>query len=215
MSKNISSRGLSAKQVQKLIQSPDWSINNDLTAAIPEDIYTEVIYSNPDGEVLAVLKDGVGRLYDSHEDWLLHLESLEQLRHQEPVHIVDERLPQGRDFARIAPSLVEQLARELGIPLEQLDKSRSSLELVDRAICQKERDECLAAEIFAPLVAYLGEVIKNSTELQWEMRLASNGTTWEPWLVSRDRSFSIVSMVYDELSEEPDCSISAIADVYF
>lgn len=213
MSQKISSRGLSVKQVQKLIQSSGWSINNNLTIAIPDDIYTQAIYSNPDGQVLAVLKDGIGRLYNSHKDWLLHLESLEQLRHQEPVLIIDERLPQGEDFALVAPNLVEQLARRLGIPLEQLDKSRSSLEIVDRAIRQKERDECLAAEIFAPLVAYLGEVIKNSTEAQWEMRLASNGTTWEPWLVSPGRSFSIASMVYDELSEEPDCSITTIADV--
>lgn len=213
MTKKKSSRGLSAKQVQVLIQSSGWFINNDLTTRIPADIYIDSIYSHTDGQTLAILRDGAGRLYDSHEDWLLHLASLEQLQHQEPMQILNERLPQGQDFARIAPGLVEQLARELDIPVELLDRSRSSLELVDQAVHKKERDECLAPEVFAPLVAYLGEVIKSNTDAQWDMRLASNGITWEPWLVSSSRSFPIASMVYDELSEEPDCSISAIADV--
>jgi hypothetical protein len=215
MSKKISSRGLSAKQVQELIQSSEWSINNALTTRLPADIYINAIYSHPDGRTLTVLKDGAGRLYNSHEDWLSHLASLEHLQHQEPVHILQGRLPQGQDFARIAPSLVEQLARELHIPVEQLNRSRASLESVDQAIHQKERYECLLPEVFAPLVAYLGEVVKSGTDLDWEMRLPSNGTTWEPWLVSSNRSFPIASMVYDELSEEPDYSVSAIADVCF
>ena len=99
-----SSRGLSAKQVQELIQLSGWSINNDLTARIPADIYIDVIYSHRDGRTLTVLKDGAGRLYDSHEDWLSHLASLELLRHQEPVHVLDGRLPQGQHFAKVAPS---------------------------------------------------------------------------------------------------------------
>ncbi|WP_146087141.1 hypothetical protein [Chroococcidiopsis sp. TS-821] len=81
MSKKISSLGLSAKQVQELIQSSDWSINNDLTTRLPADIYINAVYSHPDGRTLTVLKDGAGRLYNFHEDWLSHLASLEHLQH--------------------------------------------------------------------------------------------------------------------------------------
>ncbi len=214
--KSSRARALSAKQAQKLIQSSGWSIDNDLNARVPESIYyVAAVYSHLDGQVLVVLNDGVGRLYNSREDWLSLLASVEEtIRNpRRPVHFLDGRLPQGRDFARIAPSLVEQLARELDIPLEQLDGSRASLELVDQMIHQKEPDESLASEIFAPLVAYIGEVVKSSTDLEWEMRLGSDETTWEPWLVSSSRSFPIASMVYNELYEEPDYSISAIADV--
>ncbi len=209
------SRGLSAKQVQELIQLSGWFVNNDLTTRVPANLYIDAIYSHPNGQTLTVLKDGAGRLYSSNEDWLLHLASLEQLGQQEPAHVLSERLPQGADFARIAPNLVEQLSRRLNIPIERLDWSRASLELIDQAIHQKERDECLDPEGFAPLVAYLGEVIKRSTDAQWEMHLASDRTTWEPWLVSSNRSFPIASLVYDELSEEPDYSVSAIADICF
>ena len=213
MSKKSSSKGLSAKRVKGLVQASDWFLDSDLMTRLPADIYVNAIYSRPDGHTLVVLKDGAGRLYNSQEDWLSHLASLEHLQHQEAVHILQERLPQGQDFVRSIPSLVEQLSRKLHMPIERLDKSRVSLELVDQVIRQKERDECLSPEVFPPLVAYVGEVVRSSTNLDWEMRLASNGATWEPWLVSPNQSFSIASMIYDELSEEPNYSVSSVANV--
>ena len=214
MTRKISSRSLSTKKIQTIIKAPEWTLDTKLTANIPDDLYISAIYTGSDGKLLTVLKDGAGRLYDSREAWLSQLESIEALRNQEPVHLLHERLPQGQNFPNEVPNLIEELAVKLSIPVEQLDKSKDSLKKVDQAVRRKRPSKCLEAEIFAPLVAYVGEVIRQQAGGHWEMRANYYGDVWEPWLIdAQDRCIPIFSSVYDELYEEARCSISSLVVV--
>lgn len=214
MNNKISAHKLSAKKVCQLIQTSGWFVDEDLAKRVSgKGLYIDAIYSHSDGRTLNILGDGIGWLYDSRQEWLAFFASLEELESQEPVHILRSRLLQGQHFAELAPDLANQLAEELNLSVEQLDRSRASLALIDSAIQNIEREDLLKEEIFTALTAYVGEVIKNATHARWEMRLASDGETWEPWLVNSGQSFPISSMLYDELYEEPDCSVSAIADI--
>lgn len=215
MTRKISSRSLSTQKIQILIKAPEWTLDTELTANVQGDLYISAIYTGPDGRLLTVLKDGAGRLYDSREAWLSQFESIEALRKQDPVHLLHGRLPQGQNFPNEVPNLLDELAVKLSILVEQLDKSKNSLKKVDQALRRKGRSKCLEAEIFAPLVAYVGEVIRQKVGGHWEMRANYYGDVWEPWLIdAQGRCIPIFSSVYDELYEEARCSISSVFEVW-
>lgn len=205
-----SSQRVSSKRVKSFLKGSQWKLDLELTAQIPANIYTSAIYKNSDGNILQVSKDGSGNLHESTEDWLSLLEEVEALRHEEPIHVLHERLPQGQDFINQVPQLIHDLATKLGISPQQLDKSGSSLEIVDRAIRRKGRTKCLEPEIFAPLVAYVGEVIQQRVGGHWEMR-ATETDVWEPWVIdAQGAGHQPYIIVYDELAESPTCSLYAV-----
>src|SRR5205823_1275135 len=116
--------------------------------------------------------------------------------------LLQGRLPQGKDFITQVPQLIDELAVKLKIPREALDKSEGSLDLVDATVHRLGSRKCMEAGVFAPLVAYVGEVIKETTGGKWELRLAEDGETWEPWIVDpRGRNHPPFAIVYRELSE--------------
>ncbi|MCY7274519.1 MAG: hypothetical protein LH702_12485 [Phormidesmis sp. CAN_BIN44] len=128
--------------------------------------------------------------------------------------------------------MITELAAQLDIPIQQLDKSGNSLKVVDKAIHRKGQSKCLEAEIFAPLVAYVGEVLRQRINGRWEMlraedpreiilhkvgdyweeeRVGEYPEVWEPWIVDeRGQSHQVFSIIYDELTEAPRCRIHAV-----
>lgn len=128
---------------------------------------------------------------------------MESAEPQRMHHLLSGRLPQGKDFVIKVPELIDELSAKLQISKDELDYSESSLEGIDEAIQRIGRFKCLEAEIFAPLVAYVGEVIKQSTEGRWELILAADGVTWEPWIIdSHGRFHPPFAIVFRELYEE-------------
>lgn len=212
MAKERPSSLLLSSKVKELINSSEWTLDHNSTEKIPRGVFTKSVYKNIEGKALIVLEDGAGRIYDSSAAWFSFIE--EVLQHKLPSHFLDGRLPKGQSFASSASELAKELAAQLNIAQEELDQSKISLEKIDRAIKQKGQQECLEAEVFEPLVAYVGEVVKcNLPEARWEMRIADDGNTWEPWIITPSKECPIASVLFDELSEEPDCSITAVADV--
>ncbi len=229
MRKKDAVRRMRARSVQVLLKESGWSLDSELTAQISANIYTRAIYKSSDGRVLQILEDGAGNVYESIEAWLSLLQSLRSIQNQPPIHLLHGRLPQERDFINQVPELINELAVKLDIPLQQLDKSEKSLEAVDWAVRRKGQYKCLEAEIFAPLVAYVGEVIKQEINGRWEMRtaedlreivmqkiddrwkevrLGENPEVGEPWIVDEQgRNYSAFIIVYDELYESPKCCI--------
>ena len=55
------------------------------------------------------------------------------------------------------------------MPLKRVDKSGKSLEVLDQTIQHRGQAECLEADTFAPLVDYVGEVIRQAVNGAWEM----------------------------------------------
>ena len=62
-------------------------------------------------------------------------------------------------------------------------------------------ERVLTPSVFAPLVAYIGEVMRQSINGRWEMRLERDKKTWVPWVVDpAGPSYSPVRF-YKELIE--------------
>jgi len=194
MSGKLKSRSLTAKQVQELLKKPGWAPDPELSSG-----GSSPAYKHSDGRILVVFENGKGKLGESREALLKLITAVGQ---QKPVHLLSGRLPQGKEFVTEVPKLIDQLAMNLGIPRNELDKSEGSLDIVDKAIKRIGRRKSMKPEVFAPLVAYVGEVIRQAVGGEWELRLAADGETWEPWIVRQNsRDHPPFAIVFRELYE--------------
>ena len=183
-----------SRKVKKLLDSSEWSLDIELN----EQFHFYTIYKNFDGKVLVIpniqgLNEGAGILYPSKEQYLDYLK---------PKHILQGRLPQKQNFINEVSSLVDELAVQLSISKEKLDKSEASIGKVEWAIGRFGKHNCLEPEVFPCLLAYIGEVIRQQSGDQWQMRLATDGETWEPWLVTdKSRSYQFFVELFKQLYE--------------
>jgi hypothetical protein len=99
------------------------------------------------------------------------------------------------------PELIDELSARLTLPPDALDRTVDSLALVDDAVRRLDPKKRMGGDLFDSLVAYVGEVIRASTDGVWETRLASDRETSEPWVVARSGArhppFAIVSQELD------------------
>lgn len=144
--------------------------------------------------------DRFGCLYDSVDDWVASYEAAVAEARKGPVRLAT-LLPQERAFIEHVPALVSELSVQLGIPAEALDGSESSLGLVERRL-RREPERHFDPARVAPLVAYVGEVLRKATDGRWEMRFREDTQDWEPYIVARGRSYGPLA-IFKELVERP------------
>jgi hypothetical protein len=130
-------------------------------------------------------------------------QEVQRLAAQGWMHPLATLLPQGQAFPAAVPGLISDLQSRLRIDPAVLDNTEASLAAVDAAIhkLRRARRRLLTPEVFGPLIAYVGEVIRHTTGGQWEMRLAADGKTWEPWIVDRAGRSYAPFMIFKELNE--------------
>ncbi|MBL8161057.1 MAG: hypothetical protein JNJ61_03670 [Anaerolineae bacterium] len=122
-----------------------------------------------------------------------------------PHHILEDSLPDGRDFPARVDDLLAALPALLNLTPTDLDYSAESLRKIERKLKRLGFDKCLQPPIFPAVVAYLGEMMRrqipNST---WKTRLHEDGKTWEPWVVDpQGRVCNPWMDLYDDLAEGP------------
>jgi len=90
----------------------------------------------------------------------------------------------------------------LKIERAQLDHTEVSLDKVDKALRRLLPQKILTPEVFAPLTAYVGEVIRNATHGQWVMRRGSDvDRSWEPSIVDPSGRSCAPFSIYKDLLE--------------
>jgi hypothetical protein len=98
-------------------------------------------------------------------------------------HPLGTRFPNGTGFIEAVPSLIEELPARLRLRPEAFDGSVDGLERLDRAAQRIGGQACLDdPNILAPLVAYVGEVIRNVTGGDWAI-VTDPGQYWQPVIV--------------------------------
>ena len=136
-----------------------------------------------DGRALIVLGSDQGLLYASFDEFQAMQRELRERQARGPVHVLQDLLPDGREFVRHLPELLTKLPLYLGLPESALDFSKESLQFVDDAITRLGSDRVLRPDHFSALTAYVGEVIRVAVNGKWDMRLDDSGAVWEPWIV--------------------------------
>ena len=182
------SRELNRRQVRELLASahaPDPEVaNRTLTD----------VYRLDQNRSLLVFEDGRGRLYESRTALLDMMDAIEK---EPPSPTLAELCPEGREF----PTHAKRLADELGIV------APSDL---DGFVHRLGVETCLTHPTFSQLVAYVGEAIRRKRGGDWQMRLAADGNSWEPWLVDAEgRAHPAFRLVFKELVEwGPESSLA-------
>ena len=196
------SRGkeLSEPEIQDLLATETPVADEELSQLTLLDVY-----QFSDGRIL-FLFDGeptTGTLWDSRDSVL---QSLTASAEEPESHPLAGRWHQGQGFPDQVDELKARLADLIDLPIDDLDYSLESLELVDRTIKTRfPPEERLGAVVFPCLVAYLGETVRQLVDGAWEMRHASHADIWEPWVRSpQGREFAPFVCLHEQLSHPTD-----------
>jgi hypothetical protein len=207
MAKKPETRALRRKEVAELLASQPWALERSVMSsdAMP-------VYSDAQGRGLVVLPDRRGRLWSSFAElkaaWDAEVQS-------KPRHVLAGRLPRGRDFPAHVPALVDALAQRLRLARPSLDGTLQSLAHVDAAIRRVGASRALRPPLFEAVVAYAGEVMRKEAAGAWDLRLAADAETWEPWIVDgAGRAHAVFMVVFDALYDHgggPVCLEGSVA----
>lgn len=196
MSKWPKSRSVSSKEVRGILATTKHSMNADLSR-----VCLCQVFDLATGGALLLFHNGKGRIYESKDEFCAALDELEREARRGSKSICSD-LPQGQKFADEVPELVRHLATLLKIEPGQLDGSEVSLDTVDQGLRRLRPQKLLSPEVFAPLTAYVGEVIRNATQGRWEMRRGTDvDLTWEPWIVDPSGRSCAPFLIYKDLLE--------------
>ena len=141
----------------------------------------------PDGRMLDVLRcDGSAMLYPSREAFEQALQWYKELEAEAakgPFDPAKELLPPLDDFLRDVERHAKSLAKVLRLPDEVLDRSVESLGAVHKAVVRIKRDKRFTPEVFTPLTAYVGEVMRLLCDGRWgklPATIKKKGPTYDP-----------------------------------
>jgi|GEM_PF-2982703 len=193
---------LSVKKTRNLLQEPGWTLDTELTDKVSA--YGGMVYLNSDGRTLENLVLDGGTLFKSRAECIRYIEEFQQAcKKAELESSLTYMLPQGKNFVVQVPQLVDELAKQLRFPREELDNSMRSLVKVERIVKRLGCKKCQQPQIFAPLVAYAGEILKQEMDGRWTLRLCDDNKDWEPWIIdSHSNPHPPFILIFKELLEE-------------
>jgi len=166
---------LSKNEVKEVLTQPGVKKNEELSRR-----YFDDIFEFPDGRIL--IGKGRGALFPSAEALREYSE------YRGPAHMLEGTFSMGPEFVNQIPQLVTKLSELTDVPLRKLDYSLDSLKKLDKKVFRKRNNPPFyMTGRFETLLAYFGEVLRKEIGGEWDMRLGSDGKTWEPWLVKSTR----------------------------
>jgi hypothetical protein len=147
-------RNLSVREVRELSKLP-WVRDDALSRPASE---ARVL---PDGRVFLFIGENIRTvIFPSCEALAETRREGDEAVAKGPINYAQTLLPPLDDFLRDAEVHAKGLAKALGVPDEALDRSLDSLDVAYKAVLRLRRDKRLTPEVFTPLTAYTGEVMR-------------------------------------------------------
>jgi hypothetical protein len=103
----------------------------------------------------------------------------------------------GSDFPGQTSNLVRQLCVDLDAPFEQFDMNL--LSLIDQKISDLRDPESFNEDHLINYIALIGEVVKEKYHGTWDMQLASDGQTWNPYLQINNERVQFFTYLYEDI----------------
>jgi hypothetical protein len=153
-------RSLSVKEARELAKLP-FVLDEEFSSGLSEARILQ------DGRVLLYMEGDKGVLYPSREALANLMQEAEAEAAQGPFDPAKELLPPRDEFIRDVDKHAKGLGKVLHIPDEALDRSVESLDLVDKAVGRMRIAKRMTPEVFTPLTAYLGEVMRLVCDGRW------------------------------------------------
>ena len=175
----------------------------------------EVVRLN-DGRVVWV-SYGSANIYASADEYRALLASIEENSHSKWQHPLGTEFVDGQAFIKAVPQLVQQLPAKLRLQSSCLNRSVESLDHVDRGAARFSGPECLDdPAILAPIVAYVGEVMREATAGRWEVRPwqgPGGEDSWHPIIVGANGQEYPTFVVFKELLESGSIAARVSYDI--
>jgi hypothetical protein len=123
----------------------------------------------PDGRVLLFYADGAkGTLFPSRDALAeARREGEELVAKGGRVDPTPKLLPAIDDFLREVEAHAQNFGKVIGLPDGTLDRSVDSLDVAYKAVLRLRRAKRTTPEVFTPLTAYVGEVMRLVCDGQW------------------------------------------------
>jgi hypothetical protein len=202
-------KAIGARSARKLMREIGGDPDHELAAE-----YERIVapLARPDQEVVGLndgrvvwVSYGSANIYASAEEFRALLASVEENSHSTWHHPLGSEFSDGHAFIKAVPLLVQQLPAKLGLKGSCLNRSVESLEHIDRAATRLSGPECLDdPAILAPIVAYIGEVMREATAGRWEVRRwrsPGGADSWHPIIVGANGQEYPTFVVFKELLE--------------
>jgi len=165
--------------------------------------------SRPDEEVfclrdgrIVVISYGTARTFASTSEYRELLAYVEEQSRRQRSHPLGARFPRGEGFIEAVPALVQELSAKLRLAPQSLNGTVESLERIDRAARRLGGPEWLDdPTILAPVVAYVGEVMRQATDGRWEIRGADDSSQWQPIVLGTNGRVYPTFAIFKELLE--------------
>jgi hypothetical protein len=172
-------RNVSAKEVRELSKLP-W---------VRDEAFSDRTFEArvlPDGRVLLYLGEGErAALYPSREALAEVLREGQEEAARGPVDYTRTLLPPIEDFLRDVDAHARGLGKAIGVPDAVLDRGIDSLDVAYRAVLRLRRAKRMTPEVFTPLVAYVGEVMRAASGGEWTRSVVRRHEN-EPMLKAHD-----------------------------
>jgi hypothetical protein len=194
MTKRVQAKSIGVRGARKLLREFTGAPAPELLAELKRVLgYTDdtEIYRLTDGRVVDIFL-GSGRVFDSVEECRRLLALVEESTNRKLQHPLGSGFPNGDGFIDAVPRLVQELSSKLRIGTRVLTGNVDSLEYIDKAARRIGGSNCLDdPAILAPIVAYVGEVMREAATGRWEIRgwdFSGGEPTdqWEPVIVAAD-----------------------------
>jgi len=215
MRKKYNFKNLSKKQTKEILTKYNGVYNQDIENKIGKSIFSKP-YLLSDGRILLYsIFDSTAALYESIEHLMSVVETSKKLSQKSSQHMLTGLLPYGSDFPLHVDELINKLSQQLSIPIDSLDRSNKSMEILDKKFKEMESSEFIYQNYFAMIVAYAGEVmIKTTPGSYWKMTYNEKDSLWEPYIITSNQTkFNPWRELYVEINENPNnpCLSCALA----
>jgi hypothetical protein len=202
-------KAIDARSARKLIREIGGSPDRELAAE-----YERIVapLAHPDEEVVRLhdgrvvwISYGSANIFASAKEYCDLLAYVETSTNAKWQHPLGAGFSDGQAFINAVPRLVEQLSARLGLKASALNGSLESLEEIDRAAGRLGGPACLDdPAILAPIVAYVGEVMRKATGGRWAVRPwhgPRGEDTWHPVIIGANGREYPTFVIFKELLE--------------
>jgi hypothetical protein len=165
-------------------------IYNSITANDSEII----IYEMENNDIL-VSSDGYHSIYKSLEDLVRVINDFDE----GGIEILSTTNKFNQDFPCHTEELIKNLCTSLGYkPVEQINYD---LTILDKKIRMNNDIRDFNEKHILNYIALIGKIINNEYGGKWEMCVAKDNKTWNPFLIIDNNKIDIVSYTYEDLVE--------------
>jgi hypothetical protein len=127
-----------------------------------------------------------------------------------------EILRNKNQYGSLFPERTEQLVRELcaDLKIQYQEPDETLLRKIDVMIGRMDDADSFNEKHFINFLATIGEAIVKNSKARWYMKLASDGVTWNPYLIINGKQIQFFSYLYEDIFLTESNRAGLLVEIY-